>query len=380
MSGLETAIRNALEKADRGNPEVRARIYQSARQALEAGLRKQDVTDPAVVAGQRHRLEATIKAVEQEERARFGMATEDPAVEMQFDDFNSELDEIGGDERDAIHAAGGDDDFGTLRAERLTDRPSAAQVPPPLSSPGARPSGKRSGRASAVDAGMPSGTVRKKRRRGAYARLFVTVILLAFIGMGAWWAYTSDLLLTDAERDTSVANPPAAVSEDDISTDGDATPSLDSANNFSKDWIEIFKPGDVERVVAGSLATVKLIGTGEGPAVRIISSSGKPEASVRILLPQESLSLAEGREATIAISLRSASDEPVEVTVDCDFGGQGTCERHRFTVSSQRSDALLQVTPGAAAAGGQPALVLNSDVDGKNRGVDLLAVRLLPVP
>jgi hypothetical protein len=49
-------------------------------------------------------------------------------------------------------------------------------------------------------------------------------------------------------------------------------------------------------------------------------------------------------------------------------------------VSSQRSDALLQITPGAAAAGGQPALVLNSDVDGKSRGIDLLAVRLLPVP
>lgn len=45
MSGLETAIRTALENADRDNPEVRARIYQSARQALEAGLRKQDITD-----------------------------------------------------------------------------------------------------------------------------------------------------------------------------------------------------------------------------------------------------------------------------------------------------------------------------------------------
>ncbi|MGO7623917.1 regulator, partial [Rhizobium ruizarguesonis] len=41
MSGLETAIRNALENSDRDNPEVRGRIYKSARQALEAGLRKQ---------------------------------------------------------------------------------------------------------------------------------------------------------------------------------------------------------------------------------------------------------------------------------------------------------------------------------------------------
>ena len=39
MSGLETAIRNALARSERANAEVRARIYQSARNALEAGLR-----------------------------------------------------------------------------------------------------------------------------------------------------------------------------------------------------------------------------------------------------------------------------------------------------------------------------------------------------
>ncbi len=381
MSGLETAIRNALEKADRGNPEVRARIYQSARQALEAGLRKQDVTDPATVAGQRHRLETTIKTIEHEERERLGVATVDPVIDIAYDGLVSDLDEIDGNERDAERARGGDDDFGSLRAERLTDRPATDSAPDMAAEPlAARPTGRRAAKTARQETGTPSGAARKKRRRGGYARLFVTVIMLAFLGMGAWWVYTSGLLLTDAERDTSVANPPAAVSEEDVSADGDATPSLDSANNFSKDWVEIFKPGDVDRVVAGSLSTVKLVNTGEGPAIQIASSSEKPEANVRVLLPQESLALAKGQQATIALSLKSASDEPVQVTVDCDFGGQGTCERHRFTVTSQRSDALLQVTPGAAAAGGQPALVLNSDMDGKGRGIDLLAVRLLPVP
>src|SRR6478736_1017058 len=70
VSGLETAIKNALERADRANPEIRARIYQSARQALEAGLRKQDVTDAETVSAQRQRLEATIRAIEGEERRR----------------------------------------------------------------------------------------------------------------------------------------------------------------------------------------------------------------------------------------------------------------------------------------------------------------------
>ncbi len=69
MSGLETAIRNALERSDRSNAEIRARIYQSARQALENGLQKQQIEDPEVISVQRQRLEAVIRAIEMEERA-----------------------------------------------------------------------------------------------------------------------------------------------------------------------------------------------------------------------------------------------------------------------------------------------------------------------
>lgn len=374
MSGLETAIRNALEKAERGNPEVRARIYQSARQALEGGLRKQDVTDPATVAAQRHRLETTIKMIEQEERAHLGVATVDPAIDLAKSGLDARFDDVDGDRRDAERASRGDDDFGTLRAERLSDGPRAESASEPL----AAPEGKgRAGR-GAADAASLTGTAGK--RRSSYARLFVAVILLTFLAMAAWWANTSDVFLTDAERDTSVANPPPAVSEEDVAPEGDRTPSLDSASNFSRDWVEIVKPGDIDRVVAGTLAKAEVIDTGEGPGVRVVSSSRKPEAAVRILLPQESLPRAAGQAATIAISLKSASEETVQITIDCDFGGKGGCERHRFTVTPQRSDALLQVAPGVFSTGGEAALVLNSDMDGKGRGVDLLAVRLLAVP
>ena len=58
MSGLETAIRNALERSERANAEARARVYQSARQALETGLRKQNIDDPEAINYQRRRLEA----------------------------------------------------------------------------------------------------------------------------------------------------------------------------------------------------------------------------------------------------------------------------------------------------------------------------------
>ena len=70
LSGLEQAIRNALERAERSDPDIRARIYQSARNALDTGLRKQEVGDPQVIDRQRQRLEMTIRDIEDEELAR----------------------------------------------------------------------------------------------------------------------------------------------------------------------------------------------------------------------------------------------------------------------------------------------------------------------
>ena len=82
MSGLETAIRNALEKSDRSNAEIRARIYQSARQALENGLQTQQIEDPEIISKQRHRLEAVIHAIEMEERAALKARAAPPVVSL----------------------------------------------------------------------------------------------------------------------------------------------------------------------------------------------------------------------------------------------------------------------------------------------------------
>lgn len=380
MSGLETAIRNALDRADRANPEIRARIYQSARQALEAGLRKQNVTDPGVVAQQRHRLETTIKTIETEERQKLGIVVADPASDIQYGDFEADMASLD-ETRTADDEDQPADSLGGLRAERLGEASAPATASPapnarePLLSgaPSGRPSGRASGRASAAP--------RPRKRRGFFARLFIWVMLLAFLAIGAWWALTSGLLLSEAERDTSVANPPAAVSEEDL-PDADAAgeaPSQKESASFSKDWIEVFKPGEIKRIEAGSLTESKLVSTGDGPVIRITSRSPGADGAVRILLPAEIIEKEAGQEATLAITLRAAGDKPVQVTVDCELGALGSCERHRFTVGVQRTDALIQVAP-PAGKGDTPALVLNADATGEGGSVDLVAVRMLPVP
>lgn len=378
MSGLETAIRNALDRSERSNAEVRARIYQSARNALENGLRKQEISDPAVIAAQRHRLEQSIREIEHEERRRLGQlqgSGADPHHLMGLEEDFAAIE--ANDPRDAEDGGADAEDFGALRAERLGG-PGGYDDDVPVSVPevAGMASGRPGRRGRSAAAGQP------RKRRGIFARLFILVIILATLGIGLWWIYASGVLLSDAERDTSVANPPAAVSEEDLPQQSGATetkPSLNGTNTFSKDWVEIFKGDDIDSVTASGPGSAKLTTTGDGPVIRVISTNATAEAAVRLLLPEDQISLGEGEEATLAVSMRSASDQAVDVSIDCDFGTAQTCERHRFTVTSQRSDALIQVTGAAGEGNGAPALVLNSDMEGKGRGVDILAVRLLKV-
>lgn len=54
LSSLELAIRRALEKAGPGaDATQRARVYQSARNALENGLRQQKISDANLISEQR---------------------------------------------------------------------------------------------------------------------------------------------------------------------------------------------------------------------------------------------------------------------------------------------------------------------------------------
>jgi hypothetical protein len=86
-----------------------------------------------------------------------------------------------------------------------------------------------------------------------------------------------------------------------------------------------------------------------------------------------------GKSSTIAITLQSTTDEPTQITVECDFQTLGNCARHRFSVTREKSDALLQVRfDRSLAPSSDGKLLINSDVDGRARGINLYAVRILP--
>ncbi|WP_288430382.1 hypothetical protein [uncultured Agrobacterium sp.] len=402
MSGLETAIRNALEKSDRSNAEVRARIYQSSRQALEAGLRKQGVDDPNVVAQQRQRLEGLIHAIETEERNRLLDVVEDhvrreaartppPPVppQTQRPADPSAAPSVAPERR---HEDDVDEAAMPVEPElRAEQRGQVAQQPAPSmddfrverSDDALRNMTSSAGpsfEASSL-AFKPERAAKARRKRGIITRLFIWFTFLAFIALGAWWVYSSGLLLSPADRDTSVPNPPPQVQSEDFNGhEATPEPTLSAGRGFSSDWQEVY---NAERGNAGlqpgSLAGVEDVVTGGGKAVRVTSRTAEQGGNIAIAVPVDVLREMAGKSSTIAITLQSASDRQTQVSVACDFGSLGDCSRHRFTATQERADMLINVNFDRAMAPNTPGRILiNSDIDGSARPINLYSVRILP--
>ncbi|QRI63483.1 biotin transporter BioY [Shinella sp. PSBB067] len=378
MSGLETAIRNALARSERANAEVRARIYQSARNALEAGLRKQEVNDPETIAAQRHRLEETIHQIEAEERAQIAatvashIRAEPPAGARAEPEQRAGRDvrpepRLDAEPRmEAGRPAAAAGDIGAIRPERQDGF-----------------AGNGAGAAPAATAGeapgfRPERVARARRRRGRlFSFLLVVATLIAAFGALAWWMQTSGLL-DDLQSGADDSRPPARVSGEDFSGEDPIKKALDTQSRFSSDWRAVFAPSETAKLSAGPAGRFESVGTGDGPAVRITSANPDRDGAVRIEVSPEILGELGGKASTVALTVQAAGDKPVQVAVECDFSTMGGCGRHRFTVS-ERTDVLFQVEFDRSLSPSEPGHILvNSDITGGNASVNLFAVRILP--
>ncbi|MGF9693491.1 hypothetical protein AAIH46_11785 [Rhizobium sp. 0TCS1.26] len=446
MSGLETAIRNALARSDRGDANVRARIYQSARQALEAGLRKQEITDPEVIEAQRRRLEENIREIEFEERRQAAIASAAPvatppvtpapdpqAVRAPIEPPQAVAPQppavssanapaqrgatatsgpaLGGQSRESAGAGSvsaasagylggavdtpadrapgmvpqpgdGLGELGAMRAEPSTDR-LAPVVPAARAKPEKRSLFRRrkpvpQPKQVVADTapGIP-GEHRRRRRRGLISRLFIYLTFFAFLAMGGWWAYTSGLFLSPAERDTSVPNPPAQVQEEDFP--GAPSTVLDPRQGFSSEWLNVYRPGGAANAVAGAEASVETVPVADGSALQLTSRATGSSGDVAIPVPVEILQQMAGKTSTIAITLQAVGDNAVQLAVRCDFASLGDCSRHRVMATQERSDTLFRVTFDRTLAPTQPGRIfVNSDILGSSQPILIYSVRVLP--
>lgn len=389
VNGIETAIRNALDKSDRSDPDARARIYRSARNAVDVGLRKQGVTDPQVIAAQYDYLEKLIDTIEAGERNAAVVETVAPAEA-------GRLDLAPGAARpapasvaapsldmpaDPLRAAPGAGDLGSLGAERPGSRRSAPrrdriepaiEAPPAAAMPlQAEPSLPPESREKPKK--IKPETKRKRRGAGLFASLLIYGLLLAALAGGGWWLSQSGLIDQARALMDGTAAPPRPVTPPTDGSQFRGLRTLDPRNGFGDDWLEVLTPKQPERVKGGAAEAVS---TNEGPAIRVLSKGGEDAA---IEIPVSALQQMAGKSSTIALTLQSSANTPVQIAVECGFGTLGGCGRHRFDVTHDKNDILLHVVFDRGATPDAPGrLLIDPDLSAKGGGIDLFAVRILP--
>ncbi|MCV3767096.1 hypothetical protein [Rhizobium sp. TRM95796] len=414
MSGLEHAIRNALERADRADPEIRARIYQSARHALDAGLAKQEVEDEEVIARQRQRLDATIQAIEEEERERLRSMARlekvlierepepEPAVAPEprlaapdrDEDFSMTApvrDDAHGDARTAPsieldrgdraggarNGAGSLDDI-TPRNDEALARLVADDRRAPAAAPTAAPMGEIRKTKGAKRKSRAEKPPRKRRGFVSFlVSLFVYACFLGAVGFGIWWVYATGMIDVALKgegnfdlvpKELQTAAPAAAQSEP-----------LDPLRRFSGDWVSVYSGKEPNAVSPRGQALVTPFSDSDGEGATIASNAPGKDGEATVETPEELLQTLAGKTATIALTVKADGDVPTQIYVECAFGAMGGCGRHRFTVGNERSDELIHVTfDGKMAPSEAGQIVINSDVMGKGRKLKLYGVRVLP--
>lgn len=434
MSGLEQAIRNALERAERADPDIRARIYQSARNALDVGLRKQEIEDLGVIERQRQRLEATIREIEDEELARlraiarfervalerepedelqpaaapepevltdalarrseptFTAASASEPLDAEFEDEPPTVDavrheektpstrsvagraepspEIQHDMRTAAHSPRSEPGMGDDYLAGLTATRDARAAPAARAEPA-------QWRDESAETVAPT---RTRRGVGSFAvSAFVYLFLLGIIGGGAWWVYDTGMIDAALKGEGNFDLVPDAL-RTDRKTPVQETSRLDTLRGFSGDWIDIYKPGaNADAARPRAKAAIEEHRDSDGLATVITSNAPDQDGDVLIAVPAAMLQDLAGKTSTIAVTVRSNTDKPAQIYVQCEFKTLGDCGRHRYTVTNERADELIRVKfDGKMSPSSSGHIVINSDLTGEGSSIRLYGIRVLP--
>lgn len=401
MTGLETAIRNAIARAGTPNAEARGRIYQSARMAVEKSLAK-EAADDAMRAEQRTRLNSIIATIENEYRdsSPAPIARSAEGDEAAFGERASrEMPGVAVPRSAEPSAPVVAPDPGA--ASRREDRPFVPPVAPLDVSPpdrnrhdpqlevrlddrlsAQRPVdvapraagtrnwfGRRKDRRSETAA-----PVEKPRRRSGVGFFLVQLLILAGLLGGALWWISAQGGLEEAGR--RLADRGAALMGPGPGGTG-APGQRVGAGQFEEDWAVLFEPSGTALPEVGGAASASFEDDEAVPFLSIVSVAAGAEGEVRVPLDMQTLGAFGGSRVLVALTMR-ADGEPTQIYIRCALTTADDCRRQRFTVNQTTNDLLFDIDLPANIANSDGHLIINSDVAGEGRGIDLFSVRLQP--
>ena len=332
LESIERAIRNAFTKADATNSEIRQRIYTSAWQAHERALAQNVQLEETERNQRRDQLTHAIREIEREFTAPEPVQQQAPQA-FQADDWS-----LDGASRDML---------GSLD----TVAPSRKNSP------------RNDGMADFGEAPNRAQKNKKEpKKRSKLTKLVVPLVLLAAFGIIGISIYNS---LSDLSRSPNGG----------IRSPLNTGPFKEGENPDNARWITIFTPKDATRISLNGTATAEITRVEGVDYLRIKSPSAKD--TIRFDVGEGILNQFVNTTATFDIIARSSDGQPAQMSVTCDFGDMGNCQRRRYDVTGSQSDYLFDVEFSANKKVQKSGIIsINSDLNGSGRAVDILAIRV----
>jgi hypothetical protein len=235
---------------------------------------------------------------------------------------------------------------------------------------------------SEADAEALAPTRKRRSRLGGFlASAFVYLFLLGIVGGGVWWVYDTGMIDAALEGSSDFQLVPDALRSETAqpATDGSR---LDTLRGFSGDWIDIYTPGTAAAdaaVTPRSRATIEQSRDSDGVATVITSNAPDQDGDVLVEVPSALLADLAGKTAIIAVTVKSNTDKPAQIYIQCEFKSLGDCGRHRYTVTNERADELIQLEFDGKMSPSAPGhLVINSDLTGEGSSIKLYGIRVRP--
>ena len=125
--------------------------------------------------------------------------------------------------------------------------------------------------------------------------------------------------------------------------------------------------------------TIKADINGQGPLARLRiepAPSVTGEEAVVFSIGEGILQQVAGKKAVFDIVAAADKGRPTQVSVLCDFAGLGDCGRKRYQIDDATSDNLFQIEFPSGSPQGAGQIILNPDVDGKGRALEIYAIKV----
>ena len=220
---------------------------------------------------------------------------------------------------------------------------------------------------------------RIRGRRLPLTAIFLTVTLLAAVGIGVFFAVQTGVFKTPAQLDTAPPEAPPTVDDDDFTpADGDTGPAKPGAADQARDWINVFSPTDASHVSAPSDAMAEVMKDDTGSFLRI--RSGASGSAISFDVGQGVLEKLAGKHAVFDIIARSEEGKETQMSVDCNFGELGDCGRKRYAVGQQQNEYLFDVQFPDKRPGSAGTIAINSDFDKQGKAADIYEIRVSVEP